>query len=137
VDVRTRLRVLLSGTDAPKSQSAPAETESSTGSAKGQKTMKRDEVIYPLIPDHMRQAAIAWVKDGVPPGSFLTAVLSNNFVEAFMHADGTNLKHMVEWAEWLYNEIPSQCWGSRDRMDFWIRKKAFEREEMAKEKEKQ
>ncbi len=60
-----------------------------------------------------------YVKNAIPPGGFLTAVLSNDLKEAFGRADDINLDHMKEIVVYCYNEIPSNCWGSREAMADW------------------
>ena len=42
-----------------------------------------DTAHWALIPQHMRGGIERYVMNGVPPGSFLTAVLSNDLKEAF------------------------------------------------------
>lgn len=62
-----------------------------------------------------------YVNEGVHPGGFLTAVLENNLVEAFSHADTQNTRLMRWYAELLYNDIPSGCWGSPVKVENWVR----------------
>ena len=77
------------------------------------------EVVYQSLPEHMRRPAEDYVERGYPPGSFLRAVLANNLVEAFAHADAVNLAAMHTWAAWLWNEAPRNCWGSPERVATW------------------
>jgi len=83
-------------------------------------TTEFPDVDYSTLPEHMQQGARDYVERGYKPGSFLRAVLSNDLVEAFGHADLTNLDHMRAWALWLFNEAPSMCWGSPERVAAWI-----------------
>jgi acyl transferase domain-containing protein len=39
------------------------------------------------LPDYMKEGVLHWVIDGIPPGSFLTAVLQNNLRYAVLKAD--------------------------------------------------
>ena len=75
------------------------------------------------LPEHMKQAARMWVERAEPHprmlGSFMRAVLTNNLVDAFAHADRENREAMYEWAKWLYNDIPSPAWGSSEKLDAW------------------
>jgi hypothetical protein len=75
---------------------------------------------YANIPLHMQEGAKRYVERGIPPGSFLTAVLSNNFIEAFRRADEDNTNAMREWAVWLTNDIPAIAHGSPEAVDAWI-----------------
>jgi hypothetical protein len=84
--------------------------------------MSRYHVDYSKLPEHMRSGAETYVEQGVEPGGFLTAVLCNDFVNAFGKADEINFARMHDWASWLWNEAPSQCWGSREKMNAWISK---------------
>jgi hypothetical protein len=84
------------------------------------------DVNYSTLPEHMRQGAEDYVERGYKPGSFLRAVLANDLVESFGHADDTNVAAMHTWAQWLFNEAPSMCWGSTERVDRWINARALE-----------
>lgn len=77
-------------------------------------------VDYSTLPEHMRQGAEDYIERGYKPGSFLYAVLTNDLVEAFGHADDSNLAAMHTWAKWLYNEAPRTCWGSPERVAEWL-----------------
>lgn len=81
--------------------------------------MSRD-VNYTLLPEHMRDGARGYVEFGLAPGGFLSAVLENNFVDAFGKADAINRASLHDWAIWLWNEAPSDCWGSREKVRAWI-----------------
>jgi hypothetical protein len=53
-------------------------------------------------------------------GGFLTAVLRNDLVEAVGRADDQNLHIIPAIVAYLYNEAPSRCWGSPERVDAWL-----------------
>jgi hypothetical protein len=61
-----------------------------------------------------------YVNRGVLPGSFLQAVISNDFSRACFNADDENLANLLAFAGYFYNEVPSECWGSRHKMLQWI-----------------
>jgi len=61
-----------------------------------------------------------YVVGHVPTGDFLLAVLSNNLVESFAHADDENLAAMHEIVNHIYLEIPSRCWGSPEKVEAWL-----------------
>ena len=75
---------------------------------------------YSKLPDHMQDGAKRYIEDRIPPGGFLYAVLCNNLVEAFGHADSTNQACMQQWAQWLYWECPRAVWGSPAKVDAWL-----------------
>lgn len=72
-----------------------------------------------LIPEHMREAISLYVLDGVPVDGFLQAVLSNDFMQAFAKADSENTYSMHGWARFLYNHVPSACFGSPESYENW------------------
>ena len=82
---------------------------------------------YTCVPEHMRGGLQRYIEDGIEPGSFLLAVLANDFVNAIGMADGINREYLSDWALFLYNELPGRgshkpdCWGSREAVDNWIK----------------
>lgn len=74
--------------------------------------------------DAIRRGIFAWVSDGRPPGSFLTAVLCNDLKEACARADDHNRYALFDIVFYLYNECPSLCWGSYEKVDAWEKKHA-------------
>ena len=60
-----------------------------------------------------------YVETGCPVGGFLSAVLENNLQEALGRADNENLNALITIAEYVYCRVPSQCWGSRERVATW------------------
>lgn len=75
-----------------------------------------------LIPDYMIGAVRRYILQGIPPGSFLTAVVCNDLREAFARADDVNAQHMHGWVRFFYNYAPSGCWGSPERYNNWLAK---------------
>jgi len=49
----------------------------------------------------------------------LQSVFSNDLVGAFATADPTNIKRLYDYADFLFNECPEGCWGSRERVKAW------------------
>ena len=72
------------------------------------------------VPGHMIEGLSAYVMEGRPIGSFLTAVLENKFLEVHKRADSVNLLSLHEIAMAVYNEIPSGCHGSPEKVEAWI-----------------
>ena len=62
-----------------------------------------------------------YVKDRIPTGGFLEAVLCNNLKEAVGRADTQNLKDIKEIVQYCYWEIPSVCWGSPEEVKAWLK----------------
>lgn len=76
----------------------------------------------------MMESLRAYVEYGRPVGDFLTAVLENNLSEACGRADDENIDNLPAYAAYLYNEVPSQCHGSREKVGDWIAKHQRKRE---------
>jgi hypothetical protein len=72
-----------------------------------------------LLPEHMQAPILRWIEDGGPIGDFLTALLSNNLMEAFGRADDQNTAAMRNWVQFLYNHAPHDCYGSPDIVKAW------------------
>jgi hypothetical protein len=62
-----------------------------------------------------------YVYQHIKPGSFLTAVLSNDLKEAIGQADEDNLCEIANIVGYIYNEIPGICWGSPERVTDWLK----------------
>lgn len=74
------------------------------------------------IPLYMHDAIIAWAVDYIRPGGFLMAVLQNNLVQAVNLSDQDNASALRSYATFVYNELPSECWGSSEQCESWIGK---------------
>jgi hypothetical protein len=79
----------------------------------------RLEELERLVPEHDHHGLIAFINDGIVPGSFLQAVLENNLREAFGRADLTNRAALFDIVSWLYNDAPADCWGSPEKVMAW------------------
>lgn len=76
---------------------------------------------YDRVPvDYMADGLQRYIEHGVPPGSFMTAVLCNDLMDAAGRADDTNRRYLFEWAGWLYNYAPPACYGSPEKVKAWI-----------------
>jgi hypothetical protein len=56
-----------------------------------------------------------------PVGGFLHAVLCNNLVEAVCRADEGGLAAIRQIVLYVYNAMPSTCWGSREKVAAWLK----------------
>ena len=75
------------------------------------------------IPEHMVEAVYNYLEYGTPPGGFLTAVLSNDLMDALRRADDKNIESLPAWGRLLYNHIPPGAYGSRKAVEAWIEEK--------------
>lgn len=71
------------------------------------------------IPERMAESLIRYALEGRPVGHFLTAVLESNLFGAYSRADGTNRELIGEYVRFLYNYMPSGCWGSPRKVAEW------------------
>jgi hypothetical protein len=92
-----------------------------------------NEINYLILPEHMQDAMRRYVEHGIRPGSFLYLILCNDFVHALGHADPINMARIVSFAGFLYLEASQGCWGSREKVDAWIKARELEREEKRKQ----
>lgn len=81
----------------------------------------------PKIPEYTKEAFERYFENGWLPGSFGTAVLSNNLERAVISADNVNKKCLADIVEWLHHTAPQGSWGSEDAVAGWAqRNKYFE-----------
>ena len=91
--------------------------------------MKIEDIDYSGLPEHMRNGAKLYIESGILPGSFMTAIISNDLATACATADSINKERIYEICSWFYLMAPSDCYGSSDKMNAWIQKKRLERKE--------
>jgi hypothetical protein len=78
------------------------------------------EINYSILPEHMREGMERYIEHGIRPGDFLYLILCNDFVHALCHADSINTARIVDYAQFLYLELPAVCWGSREKVENWM-----------------
>ena len=74
-----------------------------------------------LIQARFRESLDAYVQHRYQPGGFLTAVLSNDLFEAFGRGDAAAIVNLPHIVSYIYNELPSGCHGSPERVRAWLR----------------
>lgn len=79
------------------------------------------------IPDYLKSSLDAWANTGRPTGGFLQAVLCNDLMTAVGRADPTSFSCLKEICLYVYNELPSPCWGSAEKLQAWYDKHAAAR----------
>lgn len=72
------------------------------------------------ISDRMMPGIKRYIEDGIQPGRFLTAIIQNNFSEVCGQADDENIQNLPAYAAYFYNEAPSDCWGTKEKMTAWM-----------------
>jgi hypothetical protein len=73
-----------------------------------------------LVPPHMWSAVEFYFVNRYAPGHFLTALLSNDLMEAFSRADDLNAANMQRWCRFLYNYAPRGSYGSPAAFNGWL-----------------
>jgi len=79
-----------------------------------------DEALWDLISEHMRPGLAGYLTWGRPVGSFLTAILSNDLMEAARQADHINKNKLYDYADFLHNYADPRSYGSPDSVSEWI-----------------
>lgn len=80
-------------------------------------------VEYPMIPQTTLRSLGLYVNKGITPGGFLYSVLSNDLFGAIAKADSANGAAIREICIYIYNELPSDCWGSREVVNKYLSNK--------------
>lgn len=75
------------------------------------------------VPDHTLAGLDRYVNHGIPPGDFLYCVLTNDLVGAFARADDENYRNLGAIVRYVYNELPSGCWRTPEKIERWIEEK--------------
>ena len=79
-----------------------------------------DKVNWGNIPVEMRGGVIRYVERGLPPGHFLSAIFSNDLMEAASRADSENGRLFMDYAKLIHNQCPGDCWGDAKQVRAWI-----------------
>jgi len=72
------------------------------------------------VPEHMHDGVIRYLLHGLPPGSFLIAVLSNDLKGACDRADVANRVALYRYVKFLYNYVPLAAWGTPAHVTAWL-----------------
>lgn len=72
-----------------------------------------------MVPEHLRDGLVRWVEEGLLPGDFLLAVLTNNLRESVGRADRYSLEALPQLVIWLHNFAPAAVWGSHERVQIY------------------
>lgn len=83
--------------------------------------------------EEAKESIMRYVEHGIPTGGFLRACLENDLLGAMGRADLTSRMNLFEICAFIYNEIPSTCHGSPDKVKTWLFEKDVERRSKAQE----
>jgi hypothetical protein len=84
------------------------------------KTFEEIEKKYSMIPESTLGALDRYVNRGIPTGGFLNCVLNNDLFGAVGKADDFNINVIDDICKLIYNELPSACWGSKEKINSWL-----------------
>lgn len=79
------------------------------------------------IPEVVLLGLLSYVDRGQTPGHFLTCVLQNDLFGAIGRADKENQKALPVLIQFIYNQLPGLCWGSREKVEKWVEERYAER----------
>jgi len=98
----------------------PSTYDSYTAAPEPQRRHHSSKVVAKLHPAHYRAIRrYVFTGDRSRFGGFLTAVFSNDLVQATTRADYDSLDCLLEIATWMATTLPADCWGSAAALDAW------------------
>lgn len=75
------------------------------------------------LPDTSQEALKRYFLYGLPPGGFLTSLLSNHpWSLVIGRADSWNKPILGKYLEWLQEHAPAGSWGSEQAVQAWLAK---------------
>lgn len=72
-----------------------------------------------MVPFHLQDGLIHHCLHGRMTGSFLTAVMENDLLEAVCRGDQESIAGLKDIVQFLYNYSPPGCWGSPAKVKEW------------------
>ena len=79
------------------------------------------------ISENFHGGIVRYLIHGIPPGSFLTAVICNELWTAVCSCGSRDFNELLALSKWMLNEGSATTTGSRDKLDWWIQFKTAER----------
>lgn len=76
--------------------------------------------VWGLVPDHLRQPLEKFIDEGVRPGEFLEAFLTNDLFGTLANADFASRRRLADIANFIDSFVPGVCYGSKKTFDDWI-----------------
>lgn len=74
-----------------------------------------------FLPEDTQNMLVDYVLNGLPPGGFGEALLSNDLMETFARADQHNLLYLTTIITWVTNRVPAVAHGSPERVRLWLK----------------
>ena len=79
-----------------------------------------DSMMNRDLPEYMIDGVQNYVCNGIPGGSFLTSVFENDLMGAYANGDNLNTALLRDWTMLIYNDLPTGCHGSKEKVNDWI-----------------
>ena len=80
--------------------------------------------IYSQCPQGIESETYEALKDYVlnhrDPGGFLTAVFSNDLMEAVLRGNPDSRFALPQICEYIFHHCPGECWGDSEAVEKWI-----------------
>ncbi len=61
-----------------------------------------------------------YIERGISPGDFWIALLSNDLIGTYGHADAENLRDLAQILVCVTNTLPVGAWGSKAQVSNWM-----------------
>lgn len=84
-----------------------------------------EQYLHHDLPEYMWHGISDWIVHALPPGDFLCGIIEDSLFRAAHHADRTNKRLVISWAEFFYNAMPVGSYGSSKQMKKWKYKGGF------------
>jgi hypothetical protein len=75
-----------------------------------------------VMPPHLIRSFERYVNERIETGKFLRSVLENDLNQAVCRADYMNFRLLPVIVRYVYNELPSTCWGDKEKVAAWLKK---------------
>ena len=92
-----------------------------------------NDIDWDNCPDHVRPALENYILNRIGTGGFLYQVLVNDLFGAFGRADEINKKEMDLIIRFLFNEVPTVCYGTPKKVAQWLQGRIYRGEEKDEE----
>lgn len=76
---------------------------------------------YSELPEHMRKSMEGYIEYGHEIGGFMFSILTNDLRGAVKRADIHNRFVLLAWIDFCLGELPSNSWGSVERVTAWMK----------------
>lgn len=83
---------------------------------------------YSDLDHHLLMGVKRYIEEGDALTHFTEALFANDLQGVFAHADKAQARQLRNWVQLVYNRVPSQCWGSYEKIETWRKSRRMEAE---------